>query len=285
MVSNIRPAEIKTMSPPQEKLAGEQPINVPKPLPEVAFVSMATTDYKTVERLRKEVMQMVSHDLRTPLATVGNVLSILEDGRAGDLSEKGKQLVAIAQRNVERLVSLVNDLLEVEKMRAGGLTLDLDVVPLSYLFEEAMQSVSGWAQEHQVLIEAFPTNLKVFCDELRLVQVLVNLLANAVKFSSPGSRVQLSATETREYIEISVRDEGRGIPQNQLELIFERFTQVRLEDENEKNGTGLGLAICKAIVERHDGNIKAESTEGVGSVFTVQIPTNHERIRLIELQS
>jgi signal transduction histidine kinase len=281
MVSHIKPAEFQPISPPGDENSGE--ISVSPPIaPEIAFVS--TTKQKTVERLRKEVMQMVSHDLRTPLATVGNVLSILEDGRAGDLSDKGKQLVAIAQRNVERLVSLVNDLLEVEKMKAGALSLVLEEVPLSYLFEEAMQSVSGWAQEHQVVIEAVPTNLEIFGDELRLVQVLVNLLANAIKFSSAGSRVQLSATETREYFEISVRDEGRGIPQDQLELIFERFTQVRLTDMNEENGTGLGLAICKAIVERHDGIIKAESVEGVGSVFTVQIPTNHERIRLIQLQ-
>src|ERR1700679_3055921 len=166
MVTNTKPAEIQPISQPDTQVSAE---SVVAHDPEVAFVSIATTKRKTVERLRKEVMKMVSHDLRTPLPTGGNVLSILEDGRAGDLSDKGKQLVAIAQRNVERLVSLVNDLLEVEKMKGGALTLDLNEVRLSYLFEEAMQSVSAWAQEHEVLIEAFPTTLKFFGDELRLV--------------------------------------------------------------------------------------------------------------------
>ncbi len=248
-------------------------------------VAHDVTARKAIDRLRQEVMQMVSHDLRTPLATIGNVLSILEDGRVGELPEKGHELVTMAQRNVERMLGLVNDLLEVEKMKAGMLKLELDDTELSDVFEEALHSVSSWAQEHKVRIEYIPTTLSVFADESRLVQVLVNLLANAVKFSPSGKRVLLNASEAYDYIEVTVRDEGRGIPENQRELIFERFQQVRMTDGANHGGTGLGLAICKAIVERHGGTIRVESEEGLGSTFAFRIPKNREKIRVLQLQA
>jgi PAS domain S-box-containing protein len=248
-------------------------------------VAHDVTARKAVDRLRQEVMAMVSHDLRTPLATIGNVLTILEEGRVGELPERGVELVTMAQRNVQRMLGLVNDLLEVEKMKAGMLKLELDETELSDVFEDALHSVQGWAQEHKVRIEYVPTTLKVYADESRLVQVLTNLLGNAVKFSPAGKRVLLSALEGLDYVEVIVKDEGRGIPEDQREMIFERFQQVRAGDSANHGGTGLGLAICKAIVERHGGTIRVESEEGFGSTFAFRLPKNKDQVPTLQLQS
>jgi PAS domain S-box-containing protein len=242
------------------------------------------TARKAVDRLRQEVMQMVTHDLRTPLATIGNVLSILEDGRVGEVSDRAKEMVQLAQKNVSRMLELVNDLLEVEKMKAGMLKLDLDEVSLADIFEESLHAVSGWAQEQKVRIEYVPTTLKVFADEGRIVQVLNNLLGNAIKFSPAGKRVVLSAHEAYDYVEVRVKDEGRGIPENQRDVIFERFQQVHLSDAANRGGSGLGLAICKAILERHGGSIRVDSEEGFGSTFSFRLPKSREHVKLLQRQ-
>jgi PAS domain S-box-containing protein len=242
------------------------------------------TARKAVERLRQEVMQMVTHDLRTPLATIGNVLSILEDGRAGTLSDRTREMVQLAQKNVNRMLELVNDMLEVEKMKAGMLKLELEEVSLADVFEESLHAVSGWAQEQKVKIEYVPTTLKVFADEGRIVQVLNNLLGNAIKFSPSGKRVLLSAHEAYDYVEVRVKDEGRGIPENQRDVIFERFQQIHLADASNHGGAGLGLAICKAILERHGGTIRVDSEEGFGSTFSFRLPKSREHVKLLQMQ-
>ncbi|HEY9712761.1 MAG TPA: PAS domain-containing sensor histidine kinase, partial [Chroococcales cyanobacterium] len=238
----------------------------------VFCVARDITERKAAERLRQDVVQMVSHDLRSPLATIESFHEMLEQGILGDLNERGQKLLHIADRNSQRMLALIDDLLDIEKMEAGALELHKSDVPLSAIFEQSIHAVFAWSKEKDVALDYEPTELTVFADGDRLVQVLVNLLSNAVKFSPRGRAVTLLARQLPQAVEIDVIDRGRGIPAHMLGSIFDRFKQVRESDAREKRGTGLGLAICKALVALHEGTIRVQSAEGEGTVFTVHLP-------------
>jgi signal transduction histidine kinase len=144
-------------------------------------------------------------------------------------------------------------------------------VPVSDIFEEAAESLSGWASDHGVTLRCEPTDLVAHADGDRICRVITNLVSNAVKYSPASTEVNISAAAHNGNIAISIRDQGRGIPAEKMATIFDRFEQVR-STEDQKTGSGLGLAICKAIVELHGGSIYVESEEGLGSTFTFQIP-------------
>jgi signal transduction histidine kinase len=170
------------------------------------------------------------------------------------------------------MTTLINDLLDMDRLEAGMLVLNKSNISLSTSFDQAIHSVKPIADKRDVEIVVVPSDVTVLADPDRVIQVLVNLLSNAVKFSAQGGKVTLSALGTTSGVEISVADEGRGIPPNMLDSIFDRFRQVRASDAQESRGTGLGLAICKALVELHGGTILVRSEIGKGSVFTFTLP-------------
>ncbi len=223
-------------------------------------------------RRKQELMAMVAHDLRTPLTSIRASLSLMSMGALGEIPDKAKLQVDGAERNTKRLINLINDLLDIEKMEAGKMEMKFSDCVLQEVFDEAAESVSEFSKNSKVNIEVQETPITFAGDQERLVRVLINLLGNAVKFSPADSTVKLAAEVQGETLEIRVTDQGRGIPAEFKDKIFVRFQQVNPEDKQEKQGTGLGLAICKAIVEGHNGKIGVDSEIGKGSSFWLRIP-------------
>ncbi|MGD9682761.1 MAG: ATP-binding protein [Candidatus Obscuribacterales bacterium] len=232
-----------------------------------------TTERRRAEKLKQEVMAMITHDLRTPLSVVSNVLTMLEDGVHGDLAEKGRRYVMMARRNSERMISLVNDLLDVDKIKSGMVTLDIGTVELDESFGECEAICAGYAEEQKVELLFKPSGITIQADSKRLDRVLANLVSNAVKFSPEGKTVTVSAEMKADSVHIKVEDEGPGIPEDMRESVFERFQQVSGAATDGKGGSGLGLAICKGIVELHGGKVWVEG-KSTGSVFVFSLPVS-----------
>jgi signal transduction histidine kinase len=192
-------------------------------------------------------------------------------------------MLRAAQRSGDRMMRLIVEMLDLEKIKGGMMPIEATVTPLMDLFEHASQAVPIKSGADAVTIEIVPTEQIVECDPHRMMQVLVNLLSNAVKFSPPGGKVVLSGRREGATVVISVKDQGRGIPEEQIVAIFEPFQQVETTDATMKGGTGLGLAICRGIVELHGGTIKVESKIGEGSDFLVILPLSAEAVRAQEM--
>jgi two-component system, OmpR family, sensor histidine kinase VicK len=244
------------------------------------FFSLASdiTDRKALERMKDEFISVVSHELRTPLTSVHSALRILATGRLGNLSLDGQQMLEIADENTDRLVRLVNNVLDLQRIESGAVTMERHACNAADLMTKATESMQAMAQHHHVKLATQPVQISLVADADYLVQALTNLLSNAIKFSAPNSTVWLTAEPTPpqqiqpQQIQFQVRDEGPGIPKAQLEKIFERFHQVDSSDSRKKGGTGLGLTICRKIIEQHGGRIWAESTVGEGSRFIFSLP-------------
>lgn len=230
------------------------------------------TERKEVERLKQEVVAMVSHDLRSPLTTIRHVLEMLDEGMVGSLTTEGARLVQVADRKAAVMLSLINDLLDIEKGKAGILELVLEEIPLNQIFEQCLQTVLGLAAERKVTINARPTNLTIVADVERLSRAIVNLLSNALKYSREGGTVSLSAKADGNQVLIFVADHGRGIPAHKLASVFDRFQQVDAADAKNNRGAGLGLTICKTFIELHGGTVEVESEVGRGSTFICKLP-------------
>ena len=229
---------------------------------------------REIERLRKEVVATVSHELREPLTSIQGSLALMSSGLAGELPEEAKELVAIAERNSERLLRLVSDIVDLERIAGGGLDMNYETVVVSQMIDRCVEAVWGLAQQRNVEVEK-PSGATetIYADGERLEQALINILSNAVKFSPPGGRVTITVEDGDNWVEIRVTDQGRGVPAAFQKIIFERFRHVDPADTRmEGGGTGLGLAIAKAVVERHEGKIGVESQEGHGSTFWFRIP-------------
>ncbi len=175
---------------------------------------------------------------------------------------------------MDRLIALINDLLDLEKLEAGQMPLDMAPASLADVAERSVQAVDAYAQERSVELSCQVDDAVVLADSDRIVQVIVNILANAIRFSPPGGRVLLSSkiSASREIIEVRISDQGRGIPEDHQRTIFNRYGQVEREDSKRRAGTGLGLAICKLIVDAHGGEIGVESQVGKGSTFWFRLP-------------
>lgn len=230
------------------------------------------TERREIERMKEEFISMVSHDLRTPLTSVRGFFELLESGICGDLNEKGKNKLAAADRNIVRLINLIRDLLDVERSKSGMMEVEPVEVSASSLIERSIEAIRIQADKLNIAIESEDSDAVVLADSERIVQVIVNLLSNALKFSPSGSKIQISTRSVEDRLEFRVKDEGRGIPAEFRGKIFDRFQQVSKTDATEKEGTGLGLAICKEIVQLHGGTIGVESEEGNGSQFWFQLP-------------
>jgi PAS domain S-box-containing protein len=241
----------------------------------VSGVVVSFTDVtarRAVERMKDEFVSVVSHELRTPLTSIRGSLGLLASGAVGHLSQEAQRMADIAVSNTDRLVRLVNDILDLERIESGEIELHRSSVPVGRLLDDAVASVAGVAERAHVDIRVSKADGLVWVDADRMVQALANLLSNAVKFSQAGQVVELNATLDAERLELQVADQGRGIPAGMLERIFDRFQQVDATDARERAGTGLGLAIVKSIVEQHGGTVSVESAPGRGSVFIATFP-------------
>jgi PAS domain S-box-containing protein len=230
------------------------------------------TRRREAERAKEEFVSIVGHELRTPLTSIRGSLGLLESGLLGELPAEATNMVTLAVANTDRLVRLVNDILDIERMNSGHLPLERAPVGVGQLVRQSAQAVQGAAEDAGVHLRADIQELTVCADADRIMQTLINLLGNAIKFSPRESVVTVSVKQADGCARFAVTDNGRGIPPDQLDSIFERFNQVDASDAREKGGSGLGLAIARGIVESHGGHLWAESTPGQGSSFCFTLP-------------
>lgn len=235
-------------------------------------VAHDVTESKNLEKMKQAFIAMVSHDLRSPLCSIQAYTDLLERGGYGELTPAGKDSLRNVNGSISRLIDLVSDLIDIERLETGNLPLDIKPVAVKELFDQSLQSVSELAASRNISLQSSDGSVRVLADAGRITQVLVNLLSNAIKFSPDGSIVELQAQASDGIATLSVADHGRGIPKEQLSTVFERFKQVQASDSANRKGSGLGLSICKAIVEQHGGKIAVESEAGVGSRFYVELP-------------
>ncbi|GEM_PF-274237 len=255
---------------------------------------------KQIERMKQEFASMVSHDLRTPLNSVLLSLELVlaEAGSGRPLSADAVKDLQACRGNISRLLSLVNNLLDIESISQGQMQLFKEPAKLADIFEAALASVQPLALKKNILIDSrLEGSYELECDQERIVQVLVNLLGNAVKFSPEGARVLVKGRKQGNHLRVEVRDRGRGIPEDKIGQVFDRFYQVQAKEDRglkskkeggessetgefgksgqtkiSTQGTGLGLSICKNIVELHGGKIGVFAGEEGGCVFWFTIP-------------
>jgi PAS domain S-box-containing protein len=230
------------------------------------------TQRYAVERLKDEFISIVSHELRTPLTSIRGSLGLLATGILNNSPEEMHRMIEIAATDTERLVRLVNDILDLEKLSSGKAMLVKEACHVEDLMQRSLSVMESSAQESDVKLLMEAIDIKICVAGDRIIQTLTNLLSNAIKFAPPNSEVWLTATLQDEHVLFKIQDQGRGIPPDMLETIFGRFQQVDASDARLKGGTGLGLAICQSIVQQHGGKIWAESVLNQGSSFFFTCP-------------
>ncbi|MEB3289719.1 MAG: ATP-binding protein [Leptolyngbya sp.] len=246
---------------------------VPVTPDEVLVVVRDMSDRHRVDRLKDEFIAMVSHELRTPLTAMRGALGILESGVLQDRPDKAQQMLHVSLTNTDRLIRMVSDILDLERLASGQVKLAKQDYPAPLLVQQAIESVEALALGAHITLHSEVVPATVWVAPDKIVQTLVNLLSNAIKFSPADSHIWIRLTwHDPETVCFSVADQGRGIPADQQALIFDRFWQVDASDSRQGGGTGLGLAICKTIVTQHGGEIWVESTLEKGSTFFVTLP-------------
>jgi PAS domain S-box-containing protein len=240
----------------------------------VLGVIVDISERKRLERLKEEFVSTVSHELRTPLTSICGSLGLLIGGATGKLPAPAARLLAIAQSNSQRLVRLVNDILDIEKMASNRVAFGFRPVAALAVVEQAIEANRGFADSHAARVRLDPTSVagEVHVDPDRLVQVVTNLLSNAIKFSPPDGEVEVAVQQRSRQVRISVRDHGPGIPADFRAHMFEKFAQADASDAGRKGGTGLGLSIVKEIVTRLGGTVDFEDAPGGGTVLQVDLP-------------
>ena len=219
--------------------------------------------------MKSEFVSTVSHELRTPLTSIRGALGLVLGKASVGISDKAKSLLETARRNSERLTLLINDILDLEKIESGHLSLQMQAVDLVKIAQQAVIANEGYAAQHQVSLVLNPSikQARVMGDEHRLLQVFANLISNAVKFSYPQATVDISIQAQQNGFRVGVKDYGQGIPESFRPHIFSRFAQADSSDTRAKGGTGLGLSITKAIIDSHGGTLAYQSEQGIGTEF------------------
>lgn len=229
------------------------------------------SEAKKLERNKRNFIAMASHDMRSPLTGLNLTLGLIEDGTLSADEKETKKLIGSSRQEINRIIGLVNDLLEAEKLEHGQVELDKAKEPLGKLVEACVDSFDSKAREKEISLELVSSeeDIEVDVDKGRIMQVLTNLVGNAIKFSPDKSSVKVGMRKVDSWVEVYVQDEGPGIEKAQLELIFDQFHQIGLKSEE---GSGLGLFICKQLVEAHGGKIGVDSELGSGSKFWIHLP-------------
>lgn len=234
------------------------------------------SERKHLDELKNQFISTVSHELRTPLTSVSGALSLLESGRFGSIPGKAEHMLRIASNNTKRLTTLINDLLDFEKLNSGNMTFDLQKYDLHTLLEIAVEDNASFAERHDVSIiytkASRDAGMVVEVDEQRFQQIMNNLLSNAIKFSPQGQAVEIEVTTFDTQVRVLVKDRGKGISEEFKSRIFKRFQQATGHDRKQTGGTGLGLAITKELVQAMNGAIDFVSTENEGSCFYFDLP-------------
>lgn len=230
------------------------------------------TERREVDRMKSEFVSIVSHELRTPVTAIRGSLGLLAGGAMGKLSLSAQRMVDIALVSSDRLGRLINEILDIERIESGMLSMELATHSCRTLIESAVSQVQVLAQEAGVRASVGAAEGQVYADADRVVQTLLNLLGNAIKFSGPGGYVSVRSQAMGEFVQFAIRDDGRGIPEDKLDHIFSRFSQIDSSDAREKGGTGLGLSISRSIVERLGGRIWAQNNAGAGVTFFFTLP-------------
>jgi PAS domain S-box-containing protein len=268
------------------------PIREQKKIVGAVVIFKDITERQIIERMKDEFVSVVSHELRTPLTSIRSALGLLARGSLNNQPEKSQRMLEIAFDNTNRLVRLINDILDIERINSGKVTMHKQTCNAADLMIQAVDEMRAMAEKAEIHLELTPASVQLWADPDRIIQTITNLLSNAIKFSPPGSTVWLSVelqqegevrkadcveknkftTPPTSYLLFQIKDQGRGIPEDKLETIFDRFQQVDASNSRHQGGTGLGLAICRSIVQQHGGKIWAESTLGKGSTFYFTLP-------------
>lgn len=232
------------------------------------------TNRRRMERMKDQFIATVSHELRTPLTSISGSLGLLASGTAGELPEKAAKMLGTAKRNAERLGTLINDLLDMEKLVAGKMPMHPESQPLAPLIHEAADSMAEYARQYNISlhVEDEGHDLVAVVDATRLEQALTNLISNGIKFSPEASMVEISMVAQGQQAVIKVRDHGPGVDLSFQELLFDRFSQADATDTRRLPGTGLGLAITREIAEQMNGQVFYEDAPGGGSCFCIELP-------------
>lgn len=232
------------------------------------------SDRKAIEQLKSEFVSTVSHELRTPLTSIKGALSIVKSGSISGDPERLQSLMEIAFSNVSRLELLINDILDIEKIEAGKIKLNLQPIDIMNFVDQAIEVNKGFGDEFGVRFIHINSDQPalVKADQARLMQVLTNLMSNAAKFSPRGSDVILEVSRCDQTVRVAVKDNGPGVPEEFQANLFDKFSQADGSDSRKIGGTGLGLSIAKALVEQHGGTIGFETEVGVGSTFFFDLP-------------
>jgi PAS domain S-box-containing protein len=225
-----------------------------------------------IERMKDEFIAIVSHELRTPLTSIYGSLKMLDSGLLNQQPDKEKRLLTIAVESTDRLMRLVNDILDIERIESGTVQMVKSVWNVSELMTKAVDAIEPIADKAGIRLSVSDTGGQVWVDCDRMIQTFTNLLGNAIKFSERNSTIWFTARKQAGQMLFQVRDCGRGIPADKLGIIFERFQQVDASDARSGEGTGLGLAICRSIIQQHGGQIWVESVLGEGSTFSLILP-------------
>jgi len=240
------------------------------------FISQVedVTQRMEVERMKGEFVSIVSHELRTPLTSIRGALGLIDAGVLGKLPEKAEAMVKIAHQNSERLVRIINDILDIEKISSDKLEMRIESVPIAAFLEESIAVNQPYGVRHEIrfVLEAMPRAANFLTDRDRLMQVMANLLSNAAKFSPPGTQVQVRAIDRGARVRIEVEDHGAGIPEAFRERVFEKFAQVDSSTSRRFEGTGLGLSITRELIRAMDGTIGFTTTTGQGTTFYFELP-------------
>jgi len=232
------------------------------------------TDRKQIDKIKKDFIATVSHELRTPLTSIRGSLGLLCGGLIEDIPKKALNLIQVANNNSERLIFLINDILDIEKATSGQMTFEFKQFNLKNLVEQSIANNESYASQYNVTFQLIEkvNNLSVDVDEHRFQQIMSNLLSNAAKFSIAESSVDITINYHNDLVEIDVTDYGQGIPDEFKESIWNKFTQADTSTTRKKGGTGLGLAISKTLIEAMHGKISFTSKEGEGSTFQLRLP-------------